>query len=62
MTPKDSVGKLVEEAQALTNTYLDGVGLFAWAASPSGNTYRPVALPAPARVATVIHPARSADS
>jgi hypothetical protein len=53
MTPKDSVGKLVEEAQALTNTYLDGVGLFAWAASRAAIPTDASRCPAPARVATL---------
>lgn len=53
MTPKDSVGKLISEAQALTNTYLDGVGLFAWVEASTGDRYDPVALPPAARVATL---------
>jgi hypothetical protein len=53
MTPKDSVAKLINEAQALINTYLDGVGLFPWALAESGEGYKPVRLPPTARVSTL---------
>lgn len=53
LTPKDNIGKLIEEAQALTNTYLDGVGLFGWIEADSGDRYSPVTLPPAARVSTL---------
>lgn len=47
----DSIAKMVSEAQALINTYLDGAGIFAWRArTDDGDGYEPVPLPTSARV------------
>lgn len=46
----DSVQKMVEEAQALINTYLDGAGIFAWQVSDDETGYVAVPLPSSARV------------
>jgi hypothetical protein len=40
-----SIEVLVREARALLDTYLDGVGLFAWQPSPAGDGYVSVTLP-----------------
>lgn len=53
LTPKDSIGKLIQEAQALRDTYLDGVGLFGWVEAGTGDHYEPVSLPPAARVSTL---------
>jgi len=45
----DLMNKLVTEAQALVNTYLEGAGLVAWKDRPGGG-YQAVALPRAARV------------
>ena len=45
---KDHVTKMVEEAQALVNTYLDGAGVFVW--QENGDGYEPIALPHSAQV------------
>ena len=50
LRPNDHVPKMVEEAQALVNTYLDGAGIFVWQESPSGQGYEPVSLPQSAQV------------
>jgi hypothetical protein len=42
---KDRIEVLVREARALLDTYLDGVGLFAWQPSPAGDGYVSVTLP-----------------
>jgi hypothetical protein len=47
--PADSVHRMVAEAQALINTYLDGAGIFAWQRSQAGG-YAVVPLAASARV------------
>lgn len=49
---KDDVSRLILEAQALVNTYLDGAGIFAWRDRPGGG-YEAVLFPAPAQVATL---------
>jgi hypothetical protein len=43
------MNKLVTEAQALVNTYLEGAGLVAWKDRPGGG-YQAVALPRAAKV------------
>lgn len=50
LRPKDHVTKMVEEAQALVNTYLDGAGIFAWEENPARDGYRSVSLPHSAQV------------
>lgn len=47
--PED-IGKLVQEAQALIDTYLEGVGIVAWKESRQGESYEAVSLPERARV------------
>lgn len=48
---KDSVEKLVSEARALIDTYLDGAGLFAW--EPGGEGYVHVPVPGRERVTSL---------
>ena len=51
MTPgRDHLKKVVEEAQALVNTYLDGAGIFAWQEDSTGTRYEALVLPQSARV------------
>jgi hypothetical protein len=50
LRPGDHVPKMIEEAQALVNTYLDGAGIFAWEEMPSADGYRAVSLPHSAQV------------
>lgn len=45
---KDHITKMVEEAQALVNTYLDGAGIFVW--QENGDGYETIALPHSAQV------------
>ena len=49
----DSIQPLLNELQVLTNTYLDGAGLFAWRQNAAADGYEPVALPPAARVTTL---------
>jgi hypothetical protein len=51
MTAKDKIDALVDEVRLLTDTYLDGAGLFAYRLAPSGTAYVPVMLSQRARVA-----------
>lgn len=54
LTPRDNIGHMVREVQALTQTYLDGAGIFAWRLAEG--VYEPVniASKSPAdRVSTV---------
>ncbi len=53
LRPGERVAKMVEEAQALVNTYLDGAGIFAWEENPSGDGYLSVPLPHLAQVTTL---------
>jgi hypothetical protein len=46
----DNINRLVAEATALSNSYLDGTGLVAWRANALGGGYEAVELPAAARV------------
>jgi len=46
----DRIVKMVDEAQALVNTYLDGAGIFAWKENERRTGYEPVALPPSAQV------------
>lgn len=48
-SPED-VTRLIAEAQALVNTYLDGAGLFAWRVNGQGDGYESMPLPASAQV------------
>lgn len=41
----DNIRRLVAEAQALTSTYLEGVGILAWRESQAGDRYEMVPLP-----------------
>lgn len=50
LRPKDRVEKMVEEAQALVNTYLDGAGIFAWRENDRGTGYESASLPHSAQV------------
>lgn len=52
-TSPDDVKKLLAEAQALVNTYLEGAGLFAWRTRSDGSGYETVALPANAHVTDI---------
>lgn len=47
----EDIGRLVQEVQALTKTYLDAAGVFAW--QDGGNGYIPVPLPPLDRVSTI---------
>jgi hypothetical protein len=47
---RDKITKMVEEAQALVNTYLDGAGIFAWRENAKGTGYESVALSHSAQV------------
>lgn len=51
MTAKDKIDTLVAEVRLLTDTYLDGAGLFAYRLAPSGTAYEPVMISQRARVA-----------
>jgi len=51
MEPKDSLDMMISEVRALTDTYLDGAGLFAYRQHSSGSQYELVAVPWKARVA-----------
>lgn len=46
----DRISRMVAEAQALVNTYLDGAGIFAWQENDAGTAYRAVSLPPAAQV------------
>ena len=48
---RDHVARMVEEAQALVNTYLDGAGIFVW--QENGSRYETISLPASAQVTTL---------
>lgn len=47
---KDNIDRLVREAKALVDTYLDGAGIFAWIGNDAGTSYEHVPLPDTARV------------
>jgi hypothetical protein len=50
-TPKpETVGRLVVEASALRDSYLDGAGIIAWRQRPDGSGYEKVPLPETAKV------------
>jgi hypothetical protein len=51
MTIKDKIDTLVSEVRLLTDTYLDGAGLFAYRVASSGQGYVPVKISQRARVA-----------
>lgn len=42
LRPKDDINKMVREVQALTKTYLDGAGVFAWREKADATGYEPV--------------------
>lgn len=44
---------LIREAQALTNTYLDGAGIFAWQENGAGTAYEAVPVPPSAAVSSL---------
>lgn len=46
----DLIARLVREAEALRNSYLDGTGIIAWRTAASGEAYEPVRLPDSAQV------------
>lgn len=46
----EEIGRLIAEAQALVNTYLDGAGIFAWRVNAAEDGYESIALPASAQV------------
>lgn len=50
LRPTDRLPKMVEEAQALVNTYLDGAGIFAWHENSDGEGYEAVPVPQAAHV------------
>ena len=50
---EDRIGKLVTEAQALVNTYLDGAGIYAWKLKQDRSGYEPVPLPRQAQVSSL---------
>ena len=39
MTQKDKLEKMVDEVKALTKTYLDGAGIFAWRPTLNNDAY-----------------------
>lgn len=41
----EQVSELISEGTALQNTYMDGVGLFAWELKPAGDGYNAVSIP-----------------
>lgn len=45
LRPGETVQKMIEEAQAVVNTYLDGAGIFAWVENDDASGYEPVPLP-----------------
>jgi hypothetical protein len=51
MAARDKIDTLVGEVRLLTDTYLDGAGLFAYRVAPSGSGYVPVTISQRARVA-----------
>ena len=50
LTPTEEIGGMIEEAQQLVNTYLDGAGVLGWRESDDGASYEIVPLPPSARV------------
>lgn len=50
---KDRVGALMREARALTETYLDGAGIFAWRPHEARDGYEAVPFPVSERVTTL---------
>lgn len=50
---KDSIKTLLDEAQNLINTYLDGAGVFAWHVNDAADMYEAVPVPGAARVASL---------
>lgn len=50
LRPGDSLQKMIDECRLLTDTYLDGAGIFAWQETRGADGYAPVAMPAEARV------------
>jgi hypothetical protein len=45
LRPADDVAKMIEEARILTDTYCDGVGIYAFREKQSGRGYEPTPLP-----------------
>jgi hypothetical protein len=50
MAPPDDIQRLVREAEAVVQTYLEGAGIFAWQPNGQNDGYVPVDLPETARV------------
>jgi hypothetical protein len=50
LSPRDRLPKMVEEAQALVNTYLDGAGIYAWQENVDRTGYEALPLPPAAHV------------
>ncbi|MEX2212301.1 MAG: hypothetical protein WD689_11130 [Gaiellaceae bacterium] len=50
LRPTDRLDRMVREAQALVNTYLDGAGIYAWQENEDGDGYQAVSLPPAAHV------------
>ena len=48
--PSDDIAKMVEDLRRLTDTYLDGAGVFGWRENGDETAYEVVPLPATARV------------
>jgi len=44
MRPEDDVEKMISEARTLTDTYCDGVGIYAFREKPAGDGYEPTPL------------------
>ena len=47
---KDDIATMAREAQALVNSYLDGVGIAAWRIDAAGSAYDPVPIPQEASI------------
>jgi hypothetical protein len=50
---RDRFDRIVSEARALVDTYLDGAGLFVWRENEGGNSYEPMPLPQAAHVSNL---------
>jgi len=53
MWPEDRIGTMITEARALVDTYLDGVGIYAWKLNREETGYEPVPLERPQRVTSL---------
>jgi hypothetical protein len=50
---RDRFDRMVSEARALVDTYLDGAGLFVWRENEGGSAYEPMPLPQAAHVSNL---------